>query len=194
MVARFQFARGLAAQSTLSNRWPGEWASAMPSGLGWSFDRSTGGSVDASAWRLVGANNRELGRSAATYPDLESCRDAVMYLREHIDEAETLLANASDSGLWLWRLNIRDRWIAASGRSYLRRRECLYNLAQFSAEVPIAVLATDVLGRLEPRSGRRSELRLIDLDTESINLDTGSINVSTGSINLSLPANQAPAT
>jgi hypothetical protein len=31
---------------------------------------------DRVGWRLLGANNRELGRSPVWYPDVESCREA----------------------------------------------------------------------------------------------------------------------
>lgn len=173
MVARFQLARGTAAMRPAAERWPAEWVAAMPEGLGWSFDR---GSIDdaapSTAWRVVGANNRELGRSAATYPDLASCRDAIAFLREHIDEAEGLLANANDTGLWIWRLNIGQRWMAAAGRSYLRRRECQYNLAQFIAEVPTAVLSNDVRGRSDPRSARLAEWQWLSANQPSPNQAT----------------------
>ncbi len=173
MVARFQLARGATALRPAAERWPAEWVAAMPDGLGWSFDRGSFDDAEpATAWRLVGANNRELGRSAATYPDLASCREAIAFAREHIDESEGLLANASDTGLWIWRLNIGHRWIAAAGRSYLRRRECQYNLAQFIAEVPTAVLSADVRGRSDPRSARRAEWGWLSVDQPSPNQPT----------------------
>ena len=37
------------------------------------------------AWRLLGANNRELGRSPLWYPDMDSCREAVRLLKREID-------------------------------------------------------------------------------------------------------------
>jgi hypothetical protein len=164
MVARFQLVSGLPAPRPAVERWPAEWSAAVPEGLGWSFSRNVkdvGISATASvAWRLVGANNRELGRSSRTYADLAACLDALAFLREHINEADSLLANASDTGLWLWRLNIGEQWIAVSGRSYLRRRECQYNLAQFVAEAPIATFPSAISGRSEVRGRPRMDLQV----------------------------------
>ena len=112
------------------------------------------------AWRLVGSNNRELGRSAHVYPDLAACKAAVMFLQAHLDEAESLLATNNDTGLWLWRLNIGDQWMAAAGRSYQRRRECLYNVLRFVAAAPIAVLSSDVLGRSRGHDLHRADTRV----------------------------------
>jgi hypothetical protein len=148
MTSRFQFVPGAASSPNSLQRWPSEWTGAMPAGLGWSFARQTVGTPNLpTAWRLVGSNNRELGRSAHVYPDLAACKAAVTFLQTHVDEAESLLATNNETGLWLWRLNIGDQWMAAAGRSYQRRRECLYNLLRFVAAAPIAVQSSDVLGR-----------------------------------------------
>jgi hypothetical protein len=164
MVARFQLVSGLPVPPPAVERWPAEWAAAVPEGLGWSFSRDVqdaGTSATALvAWRLVGANNRELGRSTHAYPDLTACRAAVAFLREHLSEADTLLANVSNTGLWLWRLNIGEQWMAVSGRSYLRRRECQYNLAQFVAEAPTAMFPSAISGRSEARGRLRTDLQL----------------------------------
>lgn len=164
MVARFQLVSGLVAPRPAVERWPVEWLAAAPEGLGWSFHRDAqdaGISASASvAWRLVGANNRELGRSTRAYADLSACLESVTFLREHLGEADTLLANASNTGLWLWRLNIGEQWMAVSGRSYLRRRECQYNLAQFVAEAPTAMFPSAISGRSEARGGLRTDLQL----------------------------------
>jgi hypothetical protein len=159
MVVRFQFVRGTAQYSQLQ-RWPAEWAAAVPEGLGWTSSRDLPERASASiAWRLVGANNRELGRSARTYPDVATCREAVAFLRENLGEGDSLLANATDSGLWIWRLNIGEQWMAVAGRSYLRRRECQYNLAQFVAEAPTAMFPTGIFGHSEVRGRQHKELR-----------------------------------
>ena len=171
MVARFQLVSGLAAPRPAVERWPAEWAAAAPDGLGWSFHRDmpdAGITASASvAWRLVGANNRELGRSTRAYADLIACRESVSFLREHLGEADTLLANVSTTGLWLWRLNIGEQWIAVSGRSYLRRRECQYNLGQFVAEAPTAMFPSAVSGRSEVRGRPRHDLQSPSAQTQS---------------------------
>jgi hypothetical protein len=182
MVARFQLVRGTAQRGAMQ-RWPAEWLAAVPEGLGWTSSRELPDRASASiAWRLVGANNRELGRSSRTYADVDACREAVAFLREHIDAADSLVANASDTGLWLWRLNIGEQWMAVAGRSYLRRRECLYNLAQFVAEVPTALFPTGIFGHSEARgrqSQGRRELRLPEEVSVQIVLDPAPNPVST---------------
>jgi hypothetical protein len=179
MVARFQFVRGTAQHSQVQ-RWPAEWAAAVPEGLGWTSSRDLPERALASiAWRLVGANNRELGRSARTYPDIATCREAVTFLRENIGEGDGLLANATDSGVWIWRLNIGEQWMAVAGRSYLRRRECQYNLAQFVAEAPTAIFPTGIFGHSEVRGRQQRELRLTEEASLQIALHPSPTPVST---------------
>jgi hypothetical protein len=159
MTVRFQFVPGAGTTPNALQRWPAEWAAGMPAGLGWSITRQLQGTGNLpTAWRLVGSNNRELGRSSHVYPDLAACKVAVTFLQAHIDEAERLLATNNDTGLWLWRLNIGDQWMAAAGRSYQRRRECLYNVLRFVAAAPTAVLSSDVLGRSRAHDLRRGML------------------------------------
>jgi hypothetical protein len=179
MAARFQFVRGTAQHSQVQ-RWPADWAAAVPEGLGWTSSRDLPERASASiAWRLVGANNRELGRSARTYPDVATCREAVAFLRENIGEGDSLLANATDSGLWIWRLNIGERWMAVAGRSYLRRRECQYNLAQFVAEAPTAMFPPDIFGHSEARGRQQKELLLPKEPSAQIVLNPSPSQVST---------------
>ncbi len=156
MASRFQLVPGAAMDRPSLQRWPAEWAASLPEGLGWSFAHHSPESTKLStAWRLIGGNNRELGRSSCTYPDVAACREAVAFLREHIDEAKSLLAISNDTGLWTWRLDIGNLWMAVAGRSYQRRRECQYNVARFVAEVPTALLSSDVLGRSKVRDIQR---------------------------------------
>ena len=171
MTSRFQFVPGAASSENSLQRWPAEWAAAMPAGLGWSFARQMSGtSTMPTAWRLVGSNNRELGRSSHVYPDLTACKAAVTFLQAHIDETESLLATNNDTGLWLWRLNIGDQWMAAAGRSYQRRRECLYNVLRFVAAAPTAVLSSDVLGRSRGHDPHRAARGWSELTATHIDL------------------------
>src|SRR5262245_44832123 len=98
------------------------------------------------SWRLVGANNRELGRDAGTHPDLRSCREAVAELRAGIDRTDWAMA-ADASGAWAWRMTLDDRVVANAGRSYQRQRECLFNLKQFVAAVPVAVVTESLVSK-----------------------------------------------
>jgi hypothetical protein len=40
-------------------------------------------------WRLLGGNNRDLGRGVDPYPDAESCRLGIKNLLARLDRAET---------------------------------------------------------------------------------------------------------
>ena len=171
MTSRFQFVPGAASSPNSLQRWPAEWAAAMPAGLGWSLARQMSATpTTPTAWRLVVSNNRELGRSSHVYPDLAACKAAVAFLQAHIDQAESLLATNNDTGLWLWRLNIGDQWIAAAGRSYQRRRECLYNVLRFVAAAPTAVLSSDVLGRSRAHDLHRATLEWPEMASVHIDL------------------------
>lgn len=110
------------------------------------------------SWRLIGANNRPIGRSSQGYPDLAGCI-AVVQLISTCDLAAGLrLLVDVDTGLWNWRLHRADEVLALSARSYQRKRECLYSAESFAA---IAATATVPLGPEEvslvnPRYGRTS--------------------------------------
>ncbi len=98
------------------------------------------------AWRLLGANNRELGRSPVWYPDLDSCREAVRVLKREIDGVTSAItAVALPGGAWSWRLAVSGQPVAVAGRPYHRHRECAYNLSHFVAAVPGAQIADEPL-------------------------------------------------
>lgn len=81
-------------------------------------------------WRLISANNRELGRCTEPFLDLGSCTMAVERLREGIDAADELVMQ-DPSGGWRWRLSFQGQSVAMSCRAYLRRVECTSTLYQF---------------------------------------------------------------
>ncbi|MER8041430.1 hypothetical protein [Streptomyces sp. NPDC094032] len=101
------------------------------------------GEAQRFAWRLVGANHRELGRSAQVFADPGECRAAVLRLRQRVGDARALLAtaDAAGGGGWAWRLEIEGRPVAVAGRTYQRQRDCQFNLGQFLHVVPVAELA-----------------------------------------------------
>jgi hypothetical protein len=89
-------------------------------------------------WRLIGGNNRELGRSAATFDGLAACRAAVERLREGVSRAHVVLTMSDTQGTWTWRLELDGFEVAVSGRRYQRQREAQHNLSLFLAAVPQA--------------------------------------------------------
>jgi hypothetical protein len=86
-------------------------------------------------WRLVGPNNRELGRSAQAYTDAAACRAGISFLRRQLDHLEARVW-CDESTRWLWRLDLNGTPVANSARAYMRRREAVFNLEQFLAAVP----------------------------------------------------------
>lgn len=88
-------------------------------------------------WRLVGANNREIGRSAQAYADAAACRAGISFLRRQLDHLETRVWS-DDTMRWLWRLDLNGQPVATSARAYMRRREAIFNLEQFLAAAPLA--------------------------------------------------------
>ena len=105
-------------------------------------------------WRLLGANNRELGRSAAVYVDAEAALESLSRLRNLTGVAH--IVQQPQTGLWAWRLQDEDVLVAHSGRGFRRERECRYNLEQFrdavaSAPVSVATVRSE-------SSARRAQL------------------------------------
>lgn len=88
-------------------------------------------------WRLLGANNRELGRAAQFFVDERACRQGVTMLRHRLPALQSAMW-CDDTGRWAWRLEDQKRPVAIAGRAYLRQREAVYNLEQFLAAVPVA--------------------------------------------------------
>jgi hypothetical protein len=107
--------------------------------------RPAGGAVPvrATAWRLIGGNNRDLGCAPDGYESREASREAVLRLKARITEAVPIVTIDPTSSEWTWRLEIDGRIVARSARGYLRHRECLYNVSHFLGSVPTAALPGD---------------------------------------------------
>lgn len=105
------------------------------------FEGETDGDGSWFAWRLTGANHRELGRSSRVYPDLAGARDAVVLLQTRIQEADVAILNVPRTGTWGWRLRIDDHPLATSSRGYSRHRECTYNATAFLQAASIAEIS-----------------------------------------------------
>jgi hypothetical protein len=120
----------------------------LGAGIGFGDGAGAGNSADTGdqfAWRLLGANNRELGRSPVWYPDLAACREAVQLLKREIGAATSAITSTGTPGAWSWRLAAAGRPVAMAGRPYHRHRECAYNLSHFLDAVPTALVADEPL-------------------------------------------------
>lgn len=90
-------------------------------------------------WRLLGANNRELGRSAGSFLEAESAHDAIAALPDQLLRAPRHVLHSASTSLWTWWIEGADGdAIAVSGRGFRYERECRYNLAQFCETAPLA--------------------------------------------------------
>lgn len=85
------------------------------------------------AWRLLGGNNRDLGRSANLFPGVPECKAAVEALRSRVAELVQVMSADPDTGMWIWRLELDGVAVAVAARPYFRQREGQYNLGQFLA-------------------------------------------------------------
>lgn len=90
------------------------------------------------AWRLLGANNRELGRSGHAYPDEQACLEAVRRLRTDISRAEPVVHVAWRTGRWTWEMHLGYEAVGVSARSFERKRDCESNYGSFVGAVPDA--------------------------------------------------------
>ena len=89
-------------------------------------------------WRLLGPNNRELGRSAGPYGDAERALAAIARARETVHSGAAHVLQHRDTALWAWQLEDSGVVTATSGRGFRHEQECRYNLEQFRAAAPTA--------------------------------------------------------
>jgi hypothetical protein len=88
-------------------------------------------------WRLLGGNNRELGRGMLAYPDAEACRAG---LAKTIAELDKLVAAVMrvDHSHWGWRLRAGTLDVVGSGHPFDRRPRCEEACARFVELAPRA--------------------------------------------------------
>jgi hypothetical protein len=94
-------------------------------------------------WRLLSGNNRELGRGASAFADLDGAVAAVLTLRAGLAHVESRILREPRPGHWVWFLEVEGAPVARSARSYQRLRECEYSLAGFLEALPLAQLQAD---------------------------------------------------
>ncbi len=113
--------------------------------IAWPYPGEVVGSVAPSgqwvAWRLLGSNNHELGRSAGVFGTVdEALADVDELVRcDGSGSAELTLGSGADTSDWRWRLGVAGRDVAVSSRGYLRQRECRYSATMFRAALATAV-------------------------------------------------------
>ena len=105
-------------------------------------------------WILVSPNNRPLGRSATRHESYTKCYASLLYLRTQPDRVTPTVA-VEQHGQWSWQITLDGIPVAVSSRSYLRIRECNYNLERFLETVPEAAI---VPGTRRARGERRADV------------------------------------
>jgi hypothetical protein len=104
--------------------WPGEWL-AEP--------QTRSATHPWSAWRLLGANNRELARSYGTYADAGSCAAAIRHMQSTTDRLVPAFRPGFATGRWYWEASVDSVPLAVSARPFNWRRDCEHNFGQFLA-------------------------------------------------------------
>jgi len=141
------------------------------------------------AWRLVGANNREVARSARTFLTFHECYQAARQVQHRLDAAALTVRHDDVLNLWAWRAEIDGFAVATSGRMYQRHRECQSNAAQFLALMPLAATAydsTDALtpGAYAPTSAVPAQSRYMADDRQLARDDEGYDNAASATLRL----------
>lgn len=106
------------------------------------------------SWMLLSPNNRRLGCGASVHPAYAACRDAVVTLRFGHDRFTAQSLTLASNGQWIWQVDLDGVAVAVSCRSYLRARECTYNLERFLEAVPTAEIVEGTKGTPRDRLGR----------------------------------------
>ena len=98
------------------------------------------------AWRLLGRNNHELGRSPRVFPTADAAvADVTELCRVALEGTMAVLADGAQAE-WRWRFLVDRDVRAVSSRSYLRQRECHYNAATFRSALGSACVPAVVVG------------------------------------------------
>jgi hypothetical protein len=108
---------------------------------------------DRYGWRLIGANNRELGRSADGYVSYQGARLAVMRLQQGVGRVVQHSTTDPSTGRWGWRVDLDGASVAVSGRWYERDQDARLGAAKFVALALRAALADGVVTLYDPRGG-----------------------------------------
>lgn len=132
MRPRFFLVLGYQIRGHLTPPWPG------------SGRADHAGQLDGEwvAWRVVGSNHRELGRSAGVFDNAEAAREAIAAARGGVEQAAVITETLR--GMWGWQLHIGGVPAVVSSRLYQRARDCADSLAAAVAGIKVAELRDTV--------------------------------------------------
>jgi hypothetical protein len=132
-VASFAVIEGVGRDDDAHPTWPGQ---------GQPFTGETADDGSWYAWRVSGANHRELGRGTEVYADLLAVLNAIETFQGCIDRVALSFLIAPPGSHWTWRMSLDGRLVAMSSRAYYRQRECAYGATVFTASVRVAPIPT----------------------------------------------------
>jgi hypothetical protein len=89
-------------------------------------------------WRIIAANNRPLGRSAAAFDSYAAALADAVGLKGAVDRLTSSLVHDQLLGHWTWRLLLDGAVVASCVHEYQRRVECSRALGQFLDALRIA--------------------------------------------------------
>jgi hypothetical protein len=81
------------------------------------------------SWRLLGANNRELGRGGSVHDSADECLTSLADNQAKVPLAKPVTLFVE--GRWTWQFQLDGEPFAVAGRAYQRQRECRYGFGQF---------------------------------------------------------------
>jgi hypothetical protein len=116
---------------------PGPSRSATRPSQGRSGVGSRRGRPDVVGWRVIGANNRELGRGAHPAESVTEACQAVHAAQLTFGQHVTRILRDDVTG-WSWHTSLDGDPVTVSSRGYFRQREADYSLEQFRAFFPTA--------------------------------------------------------
>jgi hypothetical protein len=94
-------------------------------------------------WRLLSGNNRDIGRGADEFADLEQCRQAIDALRLGLTELDVALRRVGHE--WTWLLLQSDIPVVVAGHNYDRKIRCERALQQFVERAAAAPINTNIM-------------------------------------------------
>lgn len=96
-------------------------------------------------WRLIGANNRELGRSALSFASYQLARRAILQLKQGIGRLVHHSTTDPRTGRWGWQIDLEESAVAVSSRWYERDHDGRIGAAKFVALTADAEVAEGVV-------------------------------------------------
>lgn len=97
-------------------------------------------------WRLLGGNNREIGRCTRRHPDAVTCRDEIELVRRQEGRLDARVRRATPNR-WVWEVTLDGVPVAAAAHSFDRMIRCEQSLAVFLARLNGARVGETVTAR-----------------------------------------------